>query len=200
MINAVVMVLAWGAVSADPFEASKAKATEVENLARMLEAYGGKCKATDPVEAQECAQRAKGAQANYKGKTLYAHLGSAFENMMEVAEADGNNVVVLLTPVVDAGAEVALTFHKPQKLDKEGTIIVPKYPVSGPLLDDTATPGDLKRLVKTGQVTVEIVFTVKGPWQLKKKDGEPVKGLEVQVSAVRLANRRSGKSLVSMAR
>jgi len=38
---------------------------------------------------------------------------------------------------------------------------------------------------------------VKQPWQLKRKDGEAVRGLEVDVKAIRLSNRRSGKPLLS---
>jgi len=197
MIHTLVMGSFLLAGAVDPFEAAKAKATEVESLQKMLEAWAGKCQGTDPVEEQECAQKAKTAQNAFKGKTLYANLGSGFERLMDPTDAPPGKAAVLLTPVVDVGAEVALTFAKPQKLDKEGTIIVPRYPVEGMLLDDTMTANDVKRLVKTGGINVEIVFTVKGPWQLKKKEGEVVKGLEVAVTAIRLSARRSGKPLIS---
>jgi hypothetical protein len=131
---------------------------------------------------------------------LYANLGSGFEGLMESADAPAGRATVLLTPVIDVGAEVALTFAKPQKLDAQGTIIVPRYPVEGPLLDDGMMANDVKRLIKTGGIAVEIVFTIKGPWLLKKKDGEVVKGLEVAVSAVRLSNRRTGKPIISQGR
>ena len=190
-----VMVVMAGA--ADPFEAAKAKATEVENMAKLLEPYAGKCVGSDPVEEQECQNRAKAGQANFKGKTLYTNLGAGFERLMEGGEVNGNRALVVLTPVLDVGAEVALTFAKPQKLDKDGTIIVNKMPVEGVLLDDTLMSADVKRLVKTSQMNVEIVFTIKGPWQLKKKEGEVVKGLEIAVTAIRLSNRRSGKPVMS---
>ncbi len=199
MVHAAVMSLVMVVSNAvDPFEAQKAKATEVENLQKLLEPYAGKCVGSDPVEEQECANRAKTAQAGFKGKTLYTNLGAGFERLMEGGEVNGNRALVVLTPVVDVGAEVALTFQKPQKLDKDGTIIVNKYPVDGVLLDDTLMSSDVRRLVKTGQMNVEIVFTIKGPWQLKKKDGEVVRGLEVAVTGVRLSNRRSGKAVLSM--
>ena len=140
----------------DPFEAQKAKATEVENLQKLLEPYAGKCVGSDPVEEQECANRAKTAQASFKGKTLYTNLGAGFERLMEGGEVNGNRALVVLTPVVDVNAEVALTFQKPQKLDKDGTIIVNKYPVDGVLLDDTLMSSDVRRLVKTGQMVADV--------------------------------------------
>lgn len=199
MLHAV-LAASLAVLAADPFDAAKAKAIEVESAQRLLEAYAGACQATDPVEERECADRAKKAQAEFKGKQLYVNLGSGFERLMEPLDNGNGKAGVLLTPVIDVGAGLALTFSKPQKLDKDGTIIVSRVPVEGVILDDTMTPGDLKRLIKTGQVTLEIVGTVKGSWELKKKGGDPVKGVEMNVSAIRLSHKRTGKGLISQVR
>lgn len=193
----VVVAASLSLAAADPFEAVRGKATEVESAQRLLEAYAGACHATDPVEEQECAERAKKAQVTFKGKQLYLNLGGGFERLMEPLDNGNGKAGVLLTPVIDVGAGLALTFSKPQKLSPDGTIIVSRVPVEGVLLDDTMTASDLKRLIKTGQVNLEIVGTVKGSWELKKKGGDPVKGVEMNVTAIRLSHRRTGKPLVS---
>jgi hypothetical protein len=197
----MALVLTTTLVTAtDVFEPLKAKAVEVESLQRLLQAYGGGCTSEDLVEKKECEERAKKEQAFFKGKLLHVNLGGGFERLMEPLETDPGQAGIILTPVFDVGAGLALTFAKPQKLDKDGNIMVGRMPVDGPLLDDTLMASDIKRLIRTGQVMLEVVCQVKGPWSLARKGGEPVKGLEVQVKAIRLSNRRGGKPIVSMTR
>jgi hypothetical protein len=197
MMHALVLLSAV-ALAPDPFEAVRQKATEVDSTTRLLEAYGANCdQATDPVEAQECQERHKKVANGYKGKDLYLHLGSDLEGKVEVADVGGGRATLVLTPVFDLGAGVALTFTKPVKLDGQGTIIVNRQPVEGALLDDTMMAADLKRLAKTGTLTLEVVGTIKGPWQLKKKDGSLVRGVEMKVTAIRFGNKRGGKPVLS---
>ncbi|MEW5850567.1 MAG: DUF6066 family protein [Myxococcota bacterium] len=185
-------------LATDAFDAAKAKATEVESLQKLLDAYTAPCHATDPLEQQDCDKRAKTAQAAFKGKTLYLNLGNVgLERLLEPLDASPGKGAVLITPIFDGGSGVALTFAKPQKLDKDGNVVVSRVPVEGTLSDDTLMASDVKRLVRTGQLGLEIIFTVKGPWEIKRKGGEPVRGLEISPSAFRFSNRRTGKPLFS---
>lgn len=198
MLLCAVFVLHAATLAADPFEPLKSKATEVESTTRLLEAFGGGCDhATDPMEAQECRQRGKKAQQEYKGKDLYLHLGSDLEGRVQVEDVAGGKATLVLTPVFDLGAGVALTFSKPRKLDANGTIIVSRIPVSGILLDDALMASDVRRLAKTGSLALEVVGQVKKAWTLKKKGGGNVTGVEFKVKALRFSNRRGGKPVLS---
>lgn len=193
------MVLALVLLSGvDPFEAAKSKAVPAESLQKLLDAFGmPPCKSGDPVEDKECEARVAAAQVPYKGKPLYLNLGGGFENLMEPLDSAPGQAGVVLTPVIDGGTGIALTFARPRKVGKDGGVVVPRVPIEGPLIDDTMPPGDLKRLLRTGQISLEAVGTVKGPWELKRGKEEPLKGVEFAVTALRLSHRRTGKALVS---
>jgi hypothetical protein len=193
----VSMMLA-AAPAQDPFDAIRAGATEVESLQKLLLAFHpAPCSATDPVEKRACAQKEKASQEPFKGKPLYVSLGHGFDRLMEPLDAPGGRAAVLLTPIFDLGLGIALTFHRPLRVGKNGSITVPSYPLEDTLQDSELTPGELRRLLRTGQVALEVVGQVKGPWVLHANPRDPVRGVELQVKAVRLRHARTGRALLS---
>jgi hypothetical protein len=199
-MRVVVFAAALACVTAAPsFEEQKRNAVVVERLASTVASLVGVCPDGLMVdELAECQANLGTAGKAFKGKKVVVALGGGQEQFLSFHAKSGDRATVLWAPLIDLGNGLALTLAKPQKIAANGSVVVAKQPFEG--ASDAAIDGDdLDRAIKTGQVAIELVGTFGAPWQLAGQ-GQPVRGVAFEASAVRFRHTRSGKVLLDVLR
>lgn len=194
-VAAVLAVPFLLALQAPDFEALKKSAETVESVPRAISVVVGNCDTDDIGERIDCQENVKKQKKELMGKRLYLYLGAVEASQLKYEGERGGKVRVVWTaPIYDAGRGLALTVGKPQKVSASGNLVIRPALLDGKL-GDGILDSELPRLVRTGQVAVELVGKFKSPWALSGK-GRKFQGAEFDPEAVRLSHARTGKTLL----
>lgn len=195
-VAAVFAVPLLLALQAPDFEALKKSAEAVESVPKAISIVVGNCDAEDIGDRIDCQENVKKQKKELMGKRLYLYLGAveATQLKYEGERSDGKVRVVWTAPIFDAGRGLALTVGKPSKVSAAGGLVIRPTILDGKLADGILD-SEIPRLVRTGQVAVELVGKFKSPWALSGK-GRKMQGAEFAPDAIRLSNARTGKTLL----
>lgn len=195
-VAAVLTVPLLLALQAPDFEALKKSAEAVESVPKAISVVVGNCDTEDIGEKIDCQENVKKQKQELMGKRLYLYLGAVEASQLKYeGERGGGKVRVVWTaPIYDAGRGLALTVGKPQKVSAAGNLVIRPALLDGKLADGILD-SEIPRLVRTGQVAVELVGKFKAPWALSGK-GRKFQGAEFDPEAVRLTHARTGKTLL----
>jgi hypothetical protein len=180
--------------AAGDFDAAKEKAVEVESLKTAVTTLVGLCEVGDQFERAQCRQGLATKAKEMRKSSHYLYLGPQDRGLMFEGERRGKTRLVW-SPVVDAGNGLAITLVRPKRLSKHGNVVVPQKPI-----DITLEPGvldsEVKRFVRTGQVTIEVVGSFGKTWKVGKGK-KRVQGVVFKPKSIRFAHARTGKTLGS---
>ncbi len=183
-------------LQAPDFEALKKSAEPVESVPKAINIVVGNCDSEDVGERIDCQENVKQQKKALLGKRLYLYLGAVEASQLKYEGQRGNGKVrvVWTAPIYDAGRGLALTVGKPSKVSKAGGLIIRPALIDGELAGGILD-SEIPRLIRTGQVAVELVGKFKAPWTLNGK-GRKLQGAEFAPDAIRLTNARTGKTLL----
>jgi hypothetical protein len=189
------MVLAGVAVAAeDDFSKLRDRAKSLDGLGPFLDKYIGNCE--DPFTKVECMKNAAHARQEMEGKLFYLILDERAVSMIHPAAFDPNESQYRLdlTPYFEADGR-SLTDGAPKSQDDQGRPRLPILPIWAKL--QTATPMDVERLFRTGNVKIQLIFKPLGVWKLPRKDkkGEMIEGVKARFVAIRLSDTRSAEEI-----
>lgn len=178
------------------FDALKKKAGTLESLPKTVTALVGRCEDGDAFENQECEQNMKAQRKALDGKRVYLFLGPPEIDKLRFEGERGSKMRLLWTPIHDAGNGLALTMGTPRRLSAKGNIIIPTK-----VIDAVPAPGvltsEVQRLVRIGQLNVEVVGRFHKPWTLSGK-GKRIDGVAFDLEAIRFSHARTGKPVLEM--
>ncbi len=177
------------------FDAAKKKAGEVESVAKAVSVLVGNCETEDMGERYDCQENMKKARKDYAGKKVYLYLGAVEATQLQFEGARGGKTRVVWTaPIYDAGRGLALTLGKPQKVSPRGTLVIRPAILDGDL-GEGIMDSEIPRLIRTGQIAVELVGSFEEPWKLVGAK-RTFQGASFGAEAVRLTHARTGKTLL----
>jgi hypothetical protein len=189
---ALLLLFAGRAAGDARFESATAKAERLEDLRGFLARYIGSC--TDPVERRACEANVASFRKSASAKTYVVRVADAASLVR--AKAQGDRVLLLLTPFVDGGGN-ALTRGEPTRQDGAGNPLVDLVPMQVALPPGVMEMEFLSPF-RAGAIELEIVFRPERAWKLKRR-GEPgsFDGLASRFIAVRVVNARDGSEIAS---
>jgi hypothetical protein len=189
-------VLAFTAFAQSPsaqFERARRDATNVPGgLASFLEQYIGECA---EAEGGNCRQQAQQFRQKVQGRKLY--FSASEESAALLAPGPENRAsatfVLDLTPLFPSGG-YALTHGSPRRTDSQGNPVLPVLSLPVTLPEDRSW-SDVKRMVATRGVRVELVAVPRGVWTLPKPRGGKWYGVSADFKAVLVTSARSGEQV-----
>lgn len=176
------------------FAEARDRAKPLDGLTAFLDRYIGNC--DDPFEKSTCQGNVKKARGEMDGKSYYLILDDGASKMLRPGGYNPNTQEFRfdLTPFFDGGGR-ALTHGAPNGQDAEGRVRLPIIPLFAKLPLDWM-PMDMERLLRTGNVKLQIIFKPQGVWMLKGKDGRTTQeGVKAKFLGVRLTHARNGTDL-----
>lgn len=176
------------------WEALRARAQPLDGLSGFLDRYLGRCPPSD--ERRECLLKAKRERDELTGKLFYVRVDGDVARLLQPDRFDpeAGELTLQLTPFFDASG-LALTEGKPLGLDAQGRPRIAQIPLVARLSPEEDAK-DVERLLRTGQVRLELVFKPAGSWSLPAKGkAEALEGVRASLLGIRLANGRTGETL-----
>jgi len=187
-MNAALLIVSLLSFSGD-FDADKKSALPIESLRKTVTTVIGVCDAGDGFERQECKKALKQKRAKYTdAKSLYLYLGAQERGLRSDGIRKGKTRL-LWTPVIDVGDGVAITLARPKRVTKSGSIVVPTE-VIDLSLEGAMTHSKVNRLLRTGQMGVEMVGTFGKTWEMRGQ-----RGVVFIPKSIRFTHARSGESV-----
>ncbi|MFI5388018.1 MAG: DUF6066 family protein [Fimbriimonadales bacterium] len=183
---------AWGAE--DAFAKIRDRAKQLTGLGPFLDRYIGHC--DDPFSKVECLRNAANARHETEGKLQYLILDDRAAEMIHPAAFDPkeNQYRLDMTPYFEADGR-SLTEGTPKSQDEQGRPRVALLPIWAKL-PEGATPMDLERLFRTGNVRVQIIFKPLGIWKMPRRDKiGTIEGVKARFVAIRLSDARTGDEI-----
>jgi hypothetical protein len=193
----LALLLVAAPPAADPaggYAAVRRGAERVDNLATFLERYVGTCK--DVYTRAECERNVAGARRALQGKVLVARVTEGVPELVR-PRCDGERWRIDVTPFLDGGG-LALTHGAPIRLDEQGRPVIGLLVLQGTLPPGTSEL-DFHSPFRTGNVEMEVVFTVEGTWKMKRRDGGFYEGVKARFLGLRLVDPRTGAEIGSRA-
>lgn len=168
------------------------QARPVASLTTFLDKYVGGC----AKEAKKCSGAVRKFRSQADAETHYLILDDKVAQLMRPAGFNPatREFNIEITPFFEAGGR-ALTEGAPRGQDAQGRPRIPLMRLVAKLPNDWM-PMDMDRLLRTGNVRVQLVFKTQGVWSLPgTRRGERLEGVKAKMLAVRLTNRRNGDQL-----
>ncbi len=194
LLAALLLAAPGTANSPEGYAAVRRGAERVDNLVTFVERYVGTCK--DVYTRAECERNVAAARRALEGKVLVARVADGVPEMVR-ARSDGERWRIDVTPFVDAGG-LALTNGAPLKADDQGRPVIGLVVLEGRLAPGT-TDLEFNAPFRTGNVEMEVVFTVQGTWKMKRRDGGFYEGVKARFLGLRLVDPRTGAEIASRA-
>lgn len=191
----LVMVLTAAKPGAS-FDAVKKDAEGLDSPAQAISAIVGSCDDKDIEMMIKCQENLKKTGEQHKGKRYYIDLGSGHQEVLQFEGIHGDKARFLWVPMYDPGTGQPLTAQVPAKLNADGWPVLPKKVIDGKL-PAGANAGEMQRLARLGQVNIELVGKFDKSWELSGKD-KKVKGVVFKIEGLRLAQARTGETLVEV--
>lgn len=190
-MNPIVLSLLM-LTSASHFDGMKNRAEEVQSLRKTVTTILGVCDAGDVFEKQECKQTLKARRAKFvTGKSFYLYMGAQEQGLASDGVRKGKSRL-LWTPVLDVGDGVAITIAKPKRISKRGGVVVPTK-VLDVSLENDFTHDKVNRLIRTGQLSVELVGTFGRTWKMRRQQG-----VIFQPKGIRFSHARTGETVAEV--
>ncbi len=179
------------AASAEAFDDAAKKAEKLTSLREFLDRYVGSCGHGDKFDKQDCKRNAEAARKKLSGKPYAVTIAEAASSL-SLGGCDGEGRCRLhLVPFFDGGGGLALSRGAPKGKDKHGNPILDIVPI----FSDDADPDDLGRALRTGMVSLDLVFEPQGVWTMARNGGGEMTGVKAKLVAVRVRSSRSGDTL-----
>lgn len=192
MLHGMMLALALFFAAADP-EALIKQAEPIRSLDSFLDSFIGECAKGDAEQKKECLATSAKFRADTKGKTYSVDLPTrAFRKITPVQSKDPSTLLYEYTPIFDGGG-YGLTFTKPTKTAKDGTILMKHERFSIPY---PSTPGEepaVLAAMKVDRLTVTLVFRTDDVWKVKRPGGFTY-GMSVKPQLLRLQDSRGGET------
>ena len=194
-MHAALLLAALLAAPPSPasFADLKKGAVLLERPAQAIAVLVGACDGGDGTVSGECLDNTKELKDKVTGKRVALDLGAGHDQLLSFASRTGNTARFVWAPLYDVGNGLALTVGRPQKINEGGSVVIGKRPLDGYSPDDF-TDLDLRRLCATGQVGIQLVGSFAKPWTMSG-GGKTVRGVPLQVEALRLYHARTGATL-----
>lgn len=188
-------LLLVAAIAAAPptFDALKKDAVVLERPAQAIAVLVGACDGGDGTVSGECLENTKELKDKVAGKRVTVDLGAGYDQLLSYASRNNGKARFVWAPLYDVGNGLALTVGRPQKINDTGNVVINKRPIDG-LSPDEFTDLDLRRLCATGQVGIQLVGKFAKPWTMSG-GGKTVRGVPLEVEAMRLYHARTGATL-----
>jgi hypothetical protein len=194
LLTALLLAAPSTANSPEGYAAVRRGAERVDNLVTFVERYVGTCK--DVYTRAECERNVAAARRAVEGKVLVARVADGVPEIVR-ARSDGERWRIDVNPFVDAGG-LGLTNGAPLKADDQGRPLIGLVVLEGRLPPGT-TDLEFNAPFRTGNVEMEIVFTVQGTWKMKRRDGGFYEGVKARFLGLRLVDPRTGAEIASRA-
>jgi hypothetical protein len=191
----IASVLVLTLAASGGFDAAKGKAKEVESLKKTVSALIGDCQGAEFEEAISCEENLKKAAKRLRKGSHSIWLPPTDQQLIRYEGARGGKHRLLITPVFDAGDGHALTVGRPSKLDKKSGAPYLKFLVVDAELAPGVLESDIKRALRLGNMSIELVGSFGNTWSLNGKRGV-VQGVEFKPTHIRFANARNGKAIL----
>lgn len=188
-------VLMLSLVASNSFDDAKSKAQEVESLKKTVAALLGDCAGADFDQAASCEENLSKQARRLRKGSYSVWLPPSDESLIRYKGPKGKKHRLLVTPVFDAGDGHALTVGRPRRLDKKSRTPFMKFMVVDGELAPGVLASDLKRALRLGNVSMELVGVFGKTWSLKHKKGK-VEGVAFKPTHIRFANARNGKTIL----
>lgn len=186
------LALPCAVLAAEPFEALRARAEPITDLAPFVERYVGRC--ASAADRPGCERARAAARRTVDGRLFLVVLTERLGDLLRV-ERRGGRELVQLTPFVDAGG-LGLTDGEPRP--------GPGGRHAVRLLTLTVAPGAAEGLaaaLRTGRAELEILFRPEGAWSLARRgEAGADEGMRARFAAVRLVDGRTGAELAALVR
>lgn len=197
MVTAAAIGISLWLTASAGYEALLADAEPVSNVGRFLEDYVGNCNPKDApkdFDKAACLQRVKAAQKSYRGKKLVIELTDVREQLKFGSwDARKKAYRLLLTPMFSERS-FGLSIGRPKRLNKAGLPVVRIVPVWVERPD--GEPDFIfKNTLKRGMVRLELVVIPRKTWMFRRKNEDPLAGVEVKLLGLRLYEARGSKLL-----
>jgi hypothetical protein len=189
------LVVSTGAHAAPPtFDGLTKDAVALDRPAQAIAVLVGACDGGDGTVSGECLENTKELKDKVAGKRVSLDLGAGYDQLLSYAHRGGNGKARFVwAPLYDVGNGLALTVGRPQKISESGNVVIGKRPIDGDSPEEY-TDLDLRRLAATGQVGIQLVGKFGKPWTMSG-GGKTVRGVPLEVEAMRLYHARTGKTL-----
>jgi hypothetical protein len=194
LLALLLLAAAPGADSPDGYAAVRRGAERIDNLPTFLERYVGTCK--DVYTRAECEKNVAAARRSLDGKVLVVRVTEGVPEIVR-ARCDGERWRIDVTPFIDGGG-LALTHGAPLRLDEQGRPVIGLLVLQGTLPPGTSEI-EFNSPFRTGNVEMEVVFTVQGTWKMKRRDGGFYEGVKARFLGLRLVDPRTGAEIGSRA-
>lgn len=194
----VLLWAATGVAEEDAFGKLRDRAKALEGLGPFLDKYIGNCE--DPFTKAECMKNAAQARREMEGKLFYIMLDDQAASMIRPAAFDPKEAEYRLdlTPYFEADGR-ALTDGAPKSQDEQGRPRMPILPIRAKLV--AATPMDLERLFRTGNVKMQLIFKPQGVWKMQRKDKKgTIEGVKSRFAGIRLTDARTNEEIAVLIR
>lgn len=189
------VALALLALGAPSFSSLSGDATPVNNLGRFLERYIGDCDHSDTpgFDEKACKEEVAAVRRKHRGKLIRVRIEN-LEGQLKFAGWDKrkNAFRLHLTPFFPE-RDVAMTVGKPKRY-KEGMPVLRNIPVWVPRPDGEPEFAFRRRLER-GMVRLDLLVRPKTTWRKARKDEDAMRGLVVELVALRLLPARGDKPL-----
>jgi hypothetical protein len=181
------------AVGATGYGDLAGEAKKVSNLGRLLEGYLEDCQVDVPgFDKAACEGRALEAQRKVDGTLLEVELEGPTLNFAGWDERK-QAFRLHLVPLFDERG-LGLTVGKPRKLDAEGRPVLDNIPI---WVEKPKGEPELifKKRLQRGMVRLTLLVRPKRAWRMKRRQGEDMRGMEVELVGLRLIATRGGAIL-----
>lgn len=195
MIGSVCTVILLASTAAPGFEGLASEARTVNNLGRYLEEMIGDCDHDTPgFDEKACRAEVAKVQRSRKG-TLLRVLRDDVRDQITFAGWDDRKKAfrLHLTPLFPE-RDVAMSIGKPTRFTADGLPVLKNIPIWVSLPKGEAEFAFRRRLER-GMVRLELLVRPKAPWQKTRKGEDPVRGLDVELVALRVYPARGSTPL-----
>jgi hypothetical protein len=186
-----LILLPVSARAAPDFEALKARAERLESLGAFLKSYVGSCRG-DVYERRECKRNVKAARRRWAGKLLHVRLADRHGRLVQVVrELPSGDLRLALTPFFDE-AGYGLCRGRAPHFDRAGNPRVALLPFTL-RLPEGLSRRSLELQLRSGNVSLEILFKAKRAWRVPRKGESAAEGVSARLVGLRLKSARTGE-------
>lgn len=189
---AIPVAVALSLVADGPsFETLAKGALPLDRPAQAVAVLVGACDMGGGAVSGACLENTKDLKDKVSGRRVAIDLGAGHDQLLSYGGRRADKTRFVWAPLYDVGNGLALTVGRPDRVGRDGTVVLQKRPVDGDSPDEL-TDLDLRRIAGTGMLGIRVVGRFGKPWSMTAPGGKTVKGVAFEVEALQLYNARTG--------